>query len=199
MKAYEDKDFNDVLWDVLLAHRGHNVQIVIYGDSEDPADVCLECEDCGEMILDAEIYTLCAREDEGHKQGRASTTAQAPATEKSSYDVEIYNDHYAVVRVGGELLDRIYQYLSLQPGLDEDAYQGEDNTLSVTAHFPDGKEMDVKCCGCQDEASWTEAVLFGKNGCELCCSEPDDEFIGNWMLSSGDKTYAVRIMRREEN
>lgn len=66
MKAYEDKDFNDVLWDVLLAHRGHNVQIVIYGDSEDPADVCLECEDYGEMILDAEIYTLCAREDEGH-------------------------------------------------------------------------------------------------------------------------------------
>lgn len=25
--------------------------------------VCLECEDCGEVVLDAEIYTLCARED----------------------------------------------------------------------------------------------------------------------------------------
>lgn len=30
---------------------------------ENPADICLECEDCGEVVLDAEIYTLCARED----------------------------------------------------------------------------------------------------------------------------------------
>lgn len=54
---------DNVLWDLLLAHRGHKVSIVTYGDSDDPADVCLECEDCGEVILDAEIYTLCARED----------------------------------------------------------------------------------------------------------------------------------------
>ena len=43
--------------------RGHNVGIVSYGDPGDPADVCLECEDCGEVILDAELYTLSAREE----------------------------------------------------------------------------------------------------------------------------------------
>lgn len=58
--------FDNVLWDRLLAHWGHNVRIVKYGDPDNPADVCLECEDCGEVILDAEIYTLCTREDGGH-------------------------------------------------------------------------------------------------------------------------------------
>lgn len=54
-------DANMILWDVLLKHRGHNVSIVSYGDTDNPVGVCLECEDCGEVILDAELYTLCAR------------------------------------------------------------------------------------------------------------------------------------------
>ena len=44
----------------------------------------------------------------------------------------------------------------------EDEFQGEDNTIIHTVLFPDGKFMDIKCCGCQDESSWTEAVLFAK-------------------------------------
>ncbi len=51
----------DLLWDLLFKHRGHNVCIVSYGDSDSPADVCLECEDCGEVILDAGLYTICAK------------------------------------------------------------------------------------------------------------------------------------------
>ena len=53
-----------ILWNELLKHRGHNVNIVSYGDWDEPDDVCLECEDCNEVILDAEIYTICAREDD---------------------------------------------------------------------------------------------------------------------------------------
>lgn len=56
-----DKD--KILWDVLSRHRGHKVDIVSYGDWDDPACVCLECEDCGEVVVDAELYTLCPRED----------------------------------------------------------------------------------------------------------------------------------------
>ena len=56
-------DINKLLWNELLNHRGHNVEIVTYGDYNNPVDVCLECKDCNEIILDAEIYTLCARED----------------------------------------------------------------------------------------------------------------------------------------
>lgn len=61
----EEESFeNDtILWNELKKHRGHKISIVSYGDWEDPTDICLECEDCGEIILDAEIYTLCAREN----------------------------------------------------------------------------------------------------------------------------------------
>lgn len=56
-------DMNMILWNELKKHRGHKVNIVSYGDWDNPEDICLECEDCGEVVLDAEIYTLCARED----------------------------------------------------------------------------------------------------------------------------------------
>lgn len=59
----EKPDYNRLLWDILLRHRGHNVSIVSYGDQDDPMNVSLECEDCGMVLLDAEIYTICARED----------------------------------------------------------------------------------------------------------------------------------------
>lgn len=57
---------NLLLWNALHKHRGHKVVIATYGDLDNPADVCLECEDCGEVILDAELYTLCAREENKH-------------------------------------------------------------------------------------------------------------------------------------
>lgn len=53
----------DMLWNLLLKHKGHNVAIVTYGNPNAPADVCLECEDCSKVILDAEIYTLSARDE----------------------------------------------------------------------------------------------------------------------------------------
>lgn len=46
----------------LEKHAGHNVVIVKYGDWDDPVDICLECEDCNEVILDAEIYDITAKE-----------------------------------------------------------------------------------------------------------------------------------------
>ena len=54
---------NTALWKTLEEHWGHNVRIVKYGDLDAPADICLECDDCGLVILDAELYTLQARND----------------------------------------------------------------------------------------------------------------------------------------
>lgn len=56
-------DMDKILWNTLLKHRGHKVSIVSYGDSDDPVDVCLECDDCNEVVLDAELYTLCTRKE----------------------------------------------------------------------------------------------------------------------------------------
>lgn len=59
----EKQHDNNELWNALLKHFGHNVEIVCYGDSNDPHDVCLECADCGCVILDAELYTIVGRSD----------------------------------------------------------------------------------------------------------------------------------------
>ena len=63
--SFSDREdsYDTLLWDILAKHLGHSVVIAQYGNAESPADICLECEDCGEVLLDAEIYTICARED----------------------------------------------------------------------------------------------------------------------------------------
>ena len=53
---------DEMLWDMLKSHIGHQVCIAAYGDTDNPMDICLECEECGEVILDAKIYTVAARE-----------------------------------------------------------------------------------------------------------------------------------------
>ena len=58
-----DKKMNELLWNILKEHFGHKVEIAIYGDPDSPANITLEDMDTGEVILDSEIYTICARED----------------------------------------------------------------------------------------------------------------------------------------
>lgn len=55
--------YNTLLWNKLKKHRGHHVSIVSYGGWDDPKNISLECEDCNEIILGAELYTICERED----------------------------------------------------------------------------------------------------------------------------------------
>ena len=55
---------NKDLWNLLLAHKGHELTVATYGDPGNPKNVSLECEDCNEVVLDAELYTVCAREDD---------------------------------------------------------------------------------------------------------------------------------------
>lgn len=65
-------------------------------------------------------------------------------------------------------------------------------TLSETAVFDKGYEMDIKLCSADDGGYWTEAVLF-KNGSEVCCTEPCDDFFGEWELED-DNVYVVKIV-----
>ena len=44
------------LYDRLKPHIGHNIVCVCYGDYEDPQDICLECEDCNEVLISAETF-----------------------------------------------------------------------------------------------------------------------------------------------
>ena len=52
------------LWRVLKDHIGHEIEIAVYGDIDDPANISLEDLDTGSVILDAELYTICGKEDD---------------------------------------------------------------------------------------------------------------------------------------
>ena len=96
----------------------------------------------------------------------------------------------AELEIPRDAMEQISGYLH---AASEDAYQSEDHTISYTVQFPDGKQMDIKCCGCQDEPSWTEAVLFDEDGSQLCCTEPGDSFDGLWELQYEGIRYTVTI------
>ncbi len=63
-----------------------------------------------------------------------------------------------ILYVPESVLQTIREYLDAQ---SESEYQGEDNTIIYTAKFPDGREMDIKCCGCQEESSWKIRISPG--------------------------------------
>lgn len=58
--------------------------------------------------------------------------------------------------------------------------------------------IDCPCCGVQydknatSNTAYTDAVLF-KNGCEVCCSEPSDEYTGTWTLEYNNDKYTVTV------
>lgn len=54
---------NELLWNLLKEHFGHKVEIAIYGDIDNPMSITLEDLDTDTVILDAEIYTICSRDD----------------------------------------------------------------------------------------------------------------------------------------
>ncbi len=96
----------------------------------------------------------------------------------------------AHLRIPRKEAETVNRYLQAKA---QNEFQGEDDTISHTVVFPDGKQMDIKCCGAQDECSWTEAVLFNECGYELCCSEPSDRYDGQWELEYQNRRYVAFV------
>lgn len=95
-----------------------------------------------------------------------------------------------ILYVPSSILRTIRGYLQAEA---EAEYQGEGNTIIYTAKFPDGKEMDIKCCGCREDPSWTEAVLFAETGDQLCFTDVEEEFEGPWELEYEGVHYCVDV------
>lgn len=75
--------------------------------------------------------------------------------------------------------------------------QGMGESLSETATFPDGFDMDIRCCGTEDD-SFTEAILYDSEGKEVALTEPCDTLTGCWELeddTTGTK-YRVHVMTK---
>ena len=48
---------------ILKPHIGHHIVCVYYGKFEDPHEVCIECEDCNQVLM-SEISISADEEDE---------------------------------------------------------------------------------------------------------------------------------------
>lgn len=78
----------------------------------------------------------------------------------------------------------------------ENGGMSEDDTITKTAKFSNGYEMDIKCCGADDEPAWTEAVLFDSEGSQIAVSEPSDDYFGIWELEDDDgNTYKANVVK----
>lgn len=44
------------MFEMLKSHIGHNISCVAYGNINDPVDVCIECEDCNEVLISTESF-----------------------------------------------------------------------------------------------------------------------------------------------
>lgn len=67
----------------------------------------------------------------------------------------------------------------------------EKESIIYNAVFSDGKQMDIKICGAEDDRPWTEAVLFSPQGFQLAYSEPEDYFFGSWQIEYTDNDNTV--------
>lgn len=95
------------------------------------------------------------------------------------------------ITISKKELDIINKHLS------GEIIQGEDNTITYTAIYPNGVEMDIKCCGCQEEPSWVESVLFcGRH--EVACSECEDDILGLWTMEYKGNIYECEVIIKEE-
>lgn len=98
--------------------------------------------------------------------------------------------------------DAINKYLHEEPTCESECLY-EDVTITDTVVFDNGMEMDIKCCGVQYEEgasnlAWTEAVLFNGFGREVACSEPSDEYFGEWVLEYEGNQYVAIVEAEKE-
>lgn len=133
----------------------------------------------------------------GKAQKPARSVLSEQKGEKMKKETEIKEVELRVTRYDAE---DIMSRLNTVPCSEEEC-MGEKETITHTANFGQGIEMDIKVCGVSfmegiPNMPWTEAVLF-ENGCQVACSEPGEDFFGEWELSYGDTVYRVIVTADE--
>ena len=106
--------------------------------------------------------------------------------------------HNATITISKTRAALYEQMLNWKDGDNADIRLSEEETITETAYFSDGLEMDIKICGVQyegngNDSAYTEAVLFTSNGSEICCTEPGDDFLGIWELENDGNKYIVEV------
>lgn len=98
---------NDTLWNVLKEHFGHDVEIAIYGDIDNPANVSLEDVTTGSVILDAELYTIIARDDVESSEEKDELAKVKEQLEHYKEILRCYVDNDLQAATGAYVLDAL--------------------------------------------------------------------------------------------
>ncbi len=78
-------------------------------------------------------------------------------------------------------------------------FQGKDNIITHSVHFPDGAIMDMHCIGCDNDPSWCQSILYKRLLGNATLSDVDstdveDEFLGTNQLEADGVTYIVTVV-----
>lgn len=71
-----------------------------------------------------------------------------------------------------------------------------DETITHTAKFPNGIEVDIKLVICDEGRPYTEGVLF-QNGVELAHSECESVYDGEWWFEHNGIEYIVIVVMKD--
>lgn len=53
---FDENKLTEYMYETLKDHVGHNIVYVSYGDSENPSDICIECETCNCVLVSSEDF-----------------------------------------------------------------------------------------------------------------------------------------------
>ena len=103
-----------------------------------------------------------------------------------------------MIFVSSDTLETINQMLekATEEIYEEYGLKCDEQAVTYTAKFPDGKEMDISLV-IGNNSPYTQAVLYDKDN-ELVCSGGEDTFDGDWMLEYDDNKYNVTVFEFSE-
>lgn len=109
-------------------------------------------------------------------------------------DFQIHRDYF----------DELNRYLDAEPGEFPDIIDRDGHPL-LDEEFPfhdgTGKYMAIQVIPPADMEgnAYAQAVLFDKNGAELCCSRPKYSLDGDWKIEHDGTLYAVHVVPVERS
>lgn len=96
------------------------------------------------------------------------------------------------IYISKETDDKAARFLNAKTEKD---YQGSDLVISLPVDMGDGIVMEVRCCGCDNDVSYAEIVLFS-HGCEvnLCAVNNATRFCGMWRIDYHGISYVLEVV-----
>ncbi len=162
----------------LKEHIGHDVECVAYGDLENPQDICLECVDCGCVLVSAEDFDeeefgLCGTDLSGNASDSEEESI-LPENNSSSENKELVLDlgfTKLKVSVGSDPnYNEIFVYLEDENGsvTQDIAIIGQHYHISKDLKTVQEDKINVRVFADKDNEDFTNQFIIEKY-------EPEEE------------------------